>query len=245
MSRCFAAMDSAVTARRFCCSPVSLTFGIFVRSSILPDFTLVLVTGRSGPDVGTRPLNARAQNTEDEPAVFIVRRPYRGVRHPGYLAAIMLFWSCVDFKSDCLLFNVLWTDWICLGTRLEQIDLCIRLFGDVYEKYRGRVPMLIPWHQSSWDVVRSLSQMLFPPQQFWMRRDSDPFVTNRLLVHPRRVVEEFAAKEMKRLVSWPPQRFGNFDLSVLVPGLAKRQPGSTAWHSPEPSRHEQYCKTPV
>jgi len=30
MSRCFAAIDSAVTARRFHCSPVSLTFGIFV-----------------------------------------------------------------------------------------------------------------------------------------------------------------------------------------------------------------------
>src|SRR5215467_7568282 len=40
MSRCFAAMDSAVTARRFGCSPVLLA-AIFVCSSILPDFTLV------------------------------------------------------------------------------------------------------------------------------------------------------------------------------------------------------------
>ena len=91
-------------------------------------------------------LKARAQNTEDEPAVFIVRRPYRWVRHPWYLVAIMLFWSCVDFTSDHLLLNVLWTDWVCLGTRLEQIDL-VSDFGDVYEKYRGRVPMLIPWHR--------------------------------------------------------------------------------------------------
>jgi hypothetical protein len=41
MSRCFAAMDSAVTARRFGCSRVLLTVAIFVCSSILPDFTLV------------------------------------------------------------------------------------------------------------------------------------------------------------------------------------------------------------
>src|SRR5215472_12023244 len=41
MSRCFAAMDSAVTARRFGCSPVLLTVVIFVCCSILPDFTLV------------------------------------------------------------------------------------------------------------------------------------------------------------------------------------------------------------
>ena len=32
----------------------------------------------------------------------------------------MLFWSCVDFTSDRRLLNVLWTDWICLGIRLEQ-----------------------------------------------------------------------------------------------------------------------------
>src|SRR5215472_2120601 len=55
MSRCFAAIDSAVTARRFGCSPVSLTFGIFVCSSILPDFTLVFMRDRSGPDAGIRP----------------------------------------------------------------------------------------------------------------------------------------------------------------------------------------------
>src|SRR5690242_990601 len=37
MSRCLAAIDSAVTARRFGCSPVSLAFGIFVYPSILHD----------------------------------------------------------------------------------------------------------------------------------------------------------------------------------------------------------------
>ena len=36
--------------------------------------------------------------------------------------------------------------------------------------------------------------------------------------HLRRVVDEFAAPEMKRLVSWPPSCFGNIDLSVLVLG---------------------------
>ena len=58
----------------------------------------------------------------------------------------MLFWSYVDFTSDRLVFYVLWTDWVCLGTRFEQIEL-VSNFGDVHEKYRGRVPMLIPWHR--------------------------------------------------------------------------------------------------
>ena len=85
------------------------------------------------------------KTTEDEPTVFIVRRPHRWVRHPWYLVAIMLFWSSVDFTSDRLLLNVLWTDWVCVGTRLEQIDL-VSDFGEVYEKYRGRVRVLIAWH---------------------------------------------------------------------------------------------------
>jgi len=62
--------------------------------------------------------------------------------------------------------------------------------------------------------------------------------------HLRRVVDEFAAPEMKRLVSWPPS-CSNIDLSVSVLGLAKRQPGSTAWHSPEPTRRVRYFQTDV
>src|SRR5499427_7818025 len=61
MSRCFAAIDSAVAARRFGCSPVSLRFGIVACSSILPDFTLVLMADTSGPDVGIRPDRQRAE----------------------------------------------------------------------------------------------------------------------------------------------------------------------------------------
>jgi hypothetical protein len=54
MSRCFAAIDSAVTARRFGFSPVSLTFGIFVCSSILPDFTFGT---HDGPGKDSKSLN--------------------------------------------------------------------------------------------------------------------------------------------------------------------------------------------
>ena len=70
------------------------------------------------------PPSKHEQNTEDEPAVFIVRRPYRWVRRPWYLVPIMLFWSCVDFTSDRLLLNVLWTDWVCLGPGSNRSILC-------------------------------------------------------------------------------------------------------------------------
>jgi hypothetical protein len=81
------------------------------------------------------------------------------------------------------------------GTRLEPIDLVFD-FGGVYEKYRGRVPMLIPWHRTV-DVVRSLSQLLFPPRQFWMRRDSDPVRHQTGSCSILAEVDEFAAPEMK------------------------------------------------
>ena len=42
----------------------------------------------------------------------------------------------MDFTSDRLLFNVLWTSWVCLGTRLEENDL-VHDFGDVYENIGG------------------------------------------------------------------------------------------------------------
>lgn len=85
----------------------------------------------------------------------------------------MLFWSTVDFTSDRLLLNVLWTDWVCLGTRLEQIDL-MSDFGEVYGKISRACSDAHSLASSNWDVVHSLGQLLFPPQQFWMRRDSDP-----------------------------------------------------------------------
>src|SRR5215471_10425993 len=90
---------------------------------------------------------------------FIARRPYRWVRHPWYLVAIMLFWSCVDFTSDRLFLNVLWTDWVCLdlprtgrsGVRLRgRLRTILRACSDAHSPASG-----------SWDVVRSLSQLLF------------------------------------------------------------------------------------
>src|SRR5215469_1198381 len=102
ISRCFAAIDSAVTARRFGCSPISLTFGIFVCSSI---FWRTLLCYSPRPQ-----LKARA-NTENEPAVFNSPQALSLGQTPlGTCSQIMLFWSRVDFTSDCLLFNVLWIE---------------------------------------------------------------------------------------------------------------------------------------
>ena len=56
----------------------------------------------------------------------------------------MLIWSSPDLTLDRLLFNVLFTTWIVIGTLLEERDL-VAEFNEAYRDYQRNVPMLIPW----------------------------------------------------------------------------------------------------
>lgn len=76
---------------------------------------------------------------------FLVKGPYLWVRHPLYFFVLLLVWSFPDLSADRLLFNILWTAWIYVGTLLEEKDL-VADFGDDYRRYQRNVPMLIPWH---------------------------------------------------------------------------------------------------
>lgn len=73
-----------------------------------------------------------------------IKGPYRWVRHPLYSFTLILIWSHPYLTADRLLFNVLWTIWIVIGTYLEERDL-IADFGDDYRNYQKQVPMLIPY----------------------------------------------------------------------------------------------------
>jgi protein-S-isoprenylcysteine O-methyltransferase Ste14 len=92
---------------------------------------------------GLRPILGRLRGRKPRPMLFVVRGPYRWVRHPLYLFMILMIWSCPDLTRDRLLFNSLWTVWIVIGSILEERDLVLE-FGDVYREYQRRVPMLIP-----------------------------------------------------------------------------------------------------
>jgi protein-S-isoprenylcysteine O-methyltransferase Ste14 len=98
---------------------------------------------RSFDPLGIRPLAGHLRSKPPLPCPFAVHGAYRLVRHPLYLAIIVLFWSNPDLSADRLLFDVLWTAWIVLGTLLEERDLVAEL-GDAYRSYRRSVPMLIP-----------------------------------------------------------------------------------------------------
>ena len=75
-----------------------------------------------------------------------IRGPYRWVRHPLYSLFVVMLWTFPDLTADRLLFNVLFTAWIVLGSVLEERDLA-REFGDPYRTYQSQVPMLVPWRR--------------------------------------------------------------------------------------------------
>ncbi|PIE68220.1 MAG: hypothetical protein CSA23_00020 [Deltaproteobacteria bacterium] len=74
---------------------------------------------------------------------FIVRGPFRWVRHPLYLISLAIIWAGPVFTVDRLYHNLLWSIWIFIGATLEEKDLML-CFGDAYREYRQAVPMLIP-----------------------------------------------------------------------------------------------------
>ncbi len=92
---------------------------------------------------GLEPIINRLRGRNAAPMPFTVAGPYRWVRHPLYLFTILMIWSCPDLTRDRLLFNLLWTVWIVIGSYLEELDLIVQ-FGDAYRGYQKRVPMLVP-----------------------------------------------------------------------------------------------------
>src|SRR5512136_544090 len=109
----------------------------------VPGFVWGVRSVRGFDPFGTLPLKAALRGTTAPPSAFVARGPYRYVRHPLYLFMLLLIWSTPRFTTDQLLFNVLWTSWIIIATRLEERDLRTE-FGETYRQYQLSVPMLLP-----------------------------------------------------------------------------------------------------
>ena len=104
---------------------------------------------------GLRPIFNRLRSGNPTPMPITVAGPYRWVRHPLYLFMILMIWFYPDLTRDRLLFNLLWTAWIVIGSWFEEIDL-IAEFGDAYRQYQKSVPMLVPllkWPKREWSIV--------------------------------------------------------------------------------------------
>jgi protein-S-isoprenylcysteine O-methyltransferase Ste14 len=70
--------------------------------------------------------------------------PYRLVRHPLYVGWFFAFWMTPTMTFAHLLFSIATASYILLAIQFEERDL-VRDHGLVYEEYRRRVPMLVPF----------------------------------------------------------------------------------------------------
>jgi protein-S-isoprenylcysteine O-methyltransferase Ste14 len=93
---------------------------------------------------GVSPILNNSRGKDPSSMPFIVRGPYRWVRHPLYFFCLLLIWSCPNLSLDRMLYNVLWSTWILVGSVLEERDL-VADFRQSYRDYQRKVPMLIPW----------------------------------------------------------------------------------------------------
>jgi protein-S-isoprenylcysteine O-methyltransferase Ste14 len=94
--------------------------------------------------LGVKPLMLYISNKQERPQPIVAKGPYRWVRHPLYLFLIVIIWSYPVLTLDRLLFNIMWSIWIVIGTYLEDRDLHCE-FGSQYSAYSLQVPMLIPY----------------------------------------------------------------------------------------------------
>ncbi len=94
--------------------------------------------------LGVLPIMSHLCARQEQNIPLTIQGPYRWVRHPLYFTILLMIWCCPDVGADRLLFNVLFTVWIVVGTLLEERDL-VAEFGEDYLDYQHNVPMLIPW----------------------------------------------------------------------------------------------------
>ena len=73
-----------------------------------------------------------------------IEGPYRFVRHPLMVGLLIALWAQPTMPRELLMLNAGLTFYILLAIRWEERDL-VREFGEEYEKYRRKVPALIPF----------------------------------------------------------------------------------------------------
>lgn len=82
--------------------------------------------------------NAKAEDQEQ----FVIGEFHRFVRHPWYSMAIVLIW-CREHDPIMLANAIMITLYFIIGSRFEERKL-LQYHGDVYRRYRERVPALLP-----------------------------------------------------------------------------------------------------
>ena len=92
---------------------------------------------------GLKQVSRRLFNKTYRAPVFRTPSLYKLVRHPLYIGWLTIFWAAPTMTVAHLIFALATTAYILIAIRWEERDL-VSAFGNVYEDYRARTPMLIP-----------------------------------------------------------------------------------------------------
>jgi protein-S-isoprenylcysteine O-methyltransferase Ste14 len=109
---------------------------------------------------GLRQAFSALRGTELPGQSFRTPMLYKIVRHPIMLGLLLAFWATPAMTAGHLLFAIMSTAYILVGVQFEERDL-IAEFGATYQRYRQRVPMLLPRI-----VGRSQEEDCEPPRSF-------------------------------------------------------------------------------
>ena len=92
---------------------------------------------------GLRQVFLYLRKTPYTPPKFATPTLYRLVRHPLYVGWIMTFWFTPWMTVGHLVFAIGMTGYILVAIQYEERDL-VKQFGESYESYRAKTPMLVP-----------------------------------------------------------------------------------------------------
>lgn len=94
-----------------------------------------------GEFTGLNQLREKTHTVEDQES-FHLSPLHRFVRHPWYALGLAIIWTR-DMNQAFLVTAVLISAYLIFGSRLEEKKL-LRYHGEIYRKYREKVPGLVP-----------------------------------------------------------------------------------------------------
>lgn len=92
---------------------------------------------------GLRQVWSHARGSQIPPPEFRQPAFYKWVRHPLYSGFFLAFWAIPQMSAGHLLLAAGMSVYMLIAISYEERDL-VRLFGDRYVEYRGKVGMLVP-----------------------------------------------------------------------------------------------------